>query len=786
MMMVSIELVCYQHHKELLKTNQETQTIRSRTSSLEDLNQELISKISATTTSRVAEKLQEIITKRNKEKLSISHLESLSTLIELPQLINQNSSLLEPALKLKLRTTNNRLTQTIDHQVNRALHSQRDQLIHQLAKPELNLQATIRIIHLLKKFVNQELLGFIYLASRFKVLIHSLELIQPIKRWIEVWRAFVGDTISIYQHIFPAEDNHLNYFLTEAIHLQSHHLTNQIQSINSTSILNSLLIQLTYCGNAFGKHGIDFTLTHLSPLFISRTESIIRNGFQIGVQNFRNDLQPFIISSLTKRRSSSSSSIITGSLVSSSSEADLPKPSELLKQSPNDQDLRTELISLFPILVRFINTHLSTLNELRLIPISGSYSIISEYQCNGFEEIHQELSKLVQIYKDTTTTVNDDDSGIRKFKEGVFVFIYLWAYNILPVLERSLRVDIYQDLNISQPSSRFIDLVKKSKGLLGSIFPDLAESCAGQIDSTHDQNLMVEDVIDDGKMEINIETEIETEKEEKSLDVVSHTRQQNQNEKEVEEEKVEGEKEEVKGSDPTTIPQQQDDQEKEGSSLPEENPHTHQEDQLKSNKQDPISPTRQHNRMMKEEEAKEAKEKEKVKVQKKGTEEREEVVKVIEAKEEVKAVEEEEVKETKEEVKEERKTKEKDKEEKEEKETKEEKEKEKEKEKEEKEEKETKEKEKEEKEKETKEDQITIPHHQDDQGKEVPLPEDNNHPTQVKEEVNQDHSKATNQDLVSPTRQQQKKKKKKKSTNKATRNQDPGSTSSATPLEPTV
>jgi hypothetical protein len=348
-----------------------------------------------------------------------------------------------------------------------------------------------------------------------------------LRRWIELWRSFVGDTLSIYHDIFlsppsskskqhspPSEPSSqslddpqtpLNFFLSQALDLQTSFLHTHLDSILSVSSLSSLLTQLAYCAVAFGKWGIDFTVT-VCPLIVSRLEQLVSLRIQLGLRQLSLDLKPIISPTPTsahslnhrngglqiRRRSlnpfsSSTHSTFVGlenSLISPDA------INRVLKLKPTQLDARrsesflSDWLSLFPPLVRFVNVQLTALNELRLLPVAGSYASLADAQFEALSAATDELRNLVHVLPESRTThpeehkPEDDEETEDQEKRSAYRLrlvtyrmLLLWTRNLLPTLERALRVDIYHQLDINSPQPRFLDLCDQAERLLTEIFP---------------------------------------------------------------------------------------------------------------------------------------------------------------------------------------------------------------------------------------------------------------------------------------------------------------------------
>lgn len=486
----------------------------------------------------------------------------------------------------------------IRNQVDRSLQSLTHQSLNRLSHKDLKLSSAIRTIVTLRRLssifsqsdhhqanhpiqpISEPELRMAFLISRWQALsetLHELELSSSIssssssildlqappqdllnqssltqldedrlkflRRWLEIWREIVGDTLSIYLDIFldptsniiipsslpnpphqPSQPHHslpqflddpqtpLNFFLTQAVDLPRLTLNHHLDYLVSVSSLNSLLTQLAYCGGAFGKWGLDFTRT-LCPLIIDRLERLVNLRIHLGLRQFSLDLKPIIayLPSSTKTKnfqtrrrsinpflsinhSSASLGGLENALISTDSLKRVLnlKPVELDPGSGSGSEkLNISWLNLFPPLARLVNSQLSALNELRLLPAAGSYQRISDGQFECFKSVTEELRKIVLVLPETrldagsflgagseNETLNSEDPEKRseyQYRLVIYRFILLWSRNILPFLERALRVGIYADLGLTSIDPRFLDLCTQTESLLRQIIPSAGD-----------------------------------------------------------------------------------------------------------------------------------------------------------------------------------------------------------------------------------------------------------------------------------------------------------------------
>ncbi|WAQ90592.1 hypothetical protein PtA15_12A582 [Puccinia triticina] len=513
-----------------------------------------------------------ILAHRNTARAILDQLSTFENLVEAPQLIataisNQlPSQAILLARKLSQLPTHTPLIQTINAAVSRSLQALRDQSLSSLSQPSLlSLPTALPTINILRSLstpfqhppnhhqitvqpISEPELRLAFLTARWQALADNLRQLSPppppppppppttaatsqpdeehlkfLRRSLELWRAFVGDSLSIYHHIFldplrcPTPPSHhpsphslddpqssLNCFLTQALDLQSSLLQTHLGSILSVSSLNSLLTQLAYCAAAFAKWGFDFTLA-VCPLIVSRLEELISARIHLGLRQLSLDLKPLISPTPTgaaahplnrngglqlRRRSlnpfpSSTHPTFVGlehSLLSPDALSRLLKLKPAQLDLPRAESFATDWLSLFPPLVRFVNSQLTALNELRLLPVAGSYAPIAQAQLDALCAATDELRSLAHILpacpqpeehepEEGEETGDEEKRSACRLRRVTHRLLLLWTRNILPALERALRVGIYQQLEIHSPQPRFLDLLDQAERLLAQILP---------------------------------------------------------------------------------------------------------------------------------------------------------------------------------------------------------------------------------------------------------------------------------------------------------------------------
>ncbi|KAG0142308.1 hypothetical protein CROQUDRAFT_239748 [Cronartium quercuum f. sp. fusiforme G11] len=320
------------------------------------------------------------------------------------------------------------------------------------------------------------------------------ERLKFLKRWIENWRELIGDTISIYNEIFinytknDSIDNlsqdidypsyflndsltPLNFFSTQSINLLIKTLEHHLPLLLTVTSLSSLLTQLSFCSTAFIKWGLDFAGL-IKPIFVNSLERLIKIRMEISLQEFIKDLKlnqhqtlsqtptspSFERTNFQNRRKSLKPIILDyNRLIAPDSFKQVLSLNlnQLLPPSSTELNFPTHLLLLFTPLAKLINNQFISLNELRLLPIKESYSNLSNYQLSILKKVNEEIQKLLKNLE-----------GLEEGRKIINQFIIVWSRYVLPILERSLRIEIYSELNFDKASQDFLSLLNDAESLI--------------------------------------------------------------------------------------------------------------------------------------------------------------------------------------------------------------------------------------------------------------------------------------------------------------------------------
>lgn len=336
----------------------------------------------------------------------------------------------------------------VREEVDVEVKSLRARIIEGLRGRGLKLPSAVRSIGLLRRMAESEPgstasgalseaeLRLTFLASRWDCLRSQLEQLEVsasaggnseermryLKRWVEVWREVIGDTVGIYSEIFlsasaceeskdaaasPLElqDPHapLPIFLSQCLQALQRLLEAQLPHISSVASLASLQTQLSYCSAAFSKFGFEFR--HLpNSLITARVRTVTEERFSAATAAFAKDIQRAL--SLSGARGGKAR-FVPGALIGDDDartsilgldEGTLP-PSAVRKgkagQARQWQSSQPpSYIALFPPLARLLNAHAQALNELRLLPLASLCPTLRAEQVAALASCTQELSSI--------------------------------------------------------------------------------------------------------------------------------------------------------------------------------------------------------------------------------------------------------------------------------------------------------------------------------------------------------------------------------------------------------
>lgn len=260
------------------------------------------------------------------------------------------------------------------------------------------------------------------------------------KRWIEVWREIVGETITMYAEVFlgsgsgggggvkrAQEDSNgtpllrahalsptapLHLFLSSALDSLSTVLARAIAGLNSSSALSSLVTQLTYCSHSFARYGLDFRqVIQLRERVELRIGRIVALEWEAAGRKWEKEWRDAwghsggaIMTAAKARRSGRvplTDWLVVPEGLSTALSTPTPPPPTSSYDSPPTESWHHQpspSIALFPPLARFLNAHATALNSLRLLPPVSLFTPLRRAQAIELDRATQVLSAFTDAW----------------------------------------------------------------------------------------------------------------------------------------------------------------------------------------------------------------------------------------------------------------------------------------------------------------------------------------------------------------------------------------------------
>lgn len=482
-----------------------------------------------------------IITSRTRLNLVRNNIASIEDILSIPRLVSTciRSGWWSEAVDLAFRareledilkgqavqretaTSRRSLLGKVRADVEDELETLRSRIIEGLRGRGLKLPSAVRSIALLRRLsteapsnspkgvkskgLSEPELRLTFLVSRWDCLRFQLEQLEmsagsaassddrlrSVKRWIEVWREVVGETVTIYTEIFltpgispdpsnPNDENaHSAYkeaysplalsgpssplvvFLAQAQGALTSLLQHQLPQIAAASSLVSVQTQLAYCAAAFSKFGFDFR--HIPNRAIaSRLLEIAFERFDFAVETFRKELSRCF--TLSGARGGKPRLVINAMVSAESWDSILAlEESEIASADITKSSHPPAFIALFPPLAKLINGYSAALNELRLLPITSLYPTVVRALRSSLTECAAYMVQFVQTASESQQTYPDEEHDdqtsmqtmiLRKssliLSKRIIPWI-LWALNeiVYPDIDKTRWQDANSNLNVS-------------------------------------------------------------------------------------------------------------------------------------------------------------------------------------------------------------------------------------------------------------------------------------------------------------------------------------------------
>ncbi|QRV94841.1 hypothetical protein RhiJN_22859 [Ceratobasidium sp. AG-Ba] len=313
----------------------------------------------------------------------------------------------------------------------------RASLLMSLREPA-KLPALAKAINLLRrmKALEENQLALAFLTGRVSNLNASIAAIERdgadqleeapkyLKRYVDVFRENLHEIVTQFSTIFlerPGTDDakptieSQNHLLGEL----AHHVVDTLHSvlqftlphISDPSALNTLLSQLSYCGSAFARIGLDFR-PMLPMLFEQAVLKNVSKALEEGAATFSQRLH-----NMQRLHKLPSLWLVTPEQAS-----DPPRPSK--SEMLQNVHLPPPLLSAYPPISTLVNAHITALNNLRLLSPSNILPQVYEIFCKSLAD----SSELLFVYargvvaaektKARRTSVDGEDEQNRSILAG--------------------------------------------------------------------------------------------------------------------------------------------------------------------------------------------------------------------------------------------------------------------------------------------------------------------------------------------------------------------------------
>lgn len=490
-----------------------------------------------------------ILSSRSRLALVRSHIASIEDVLSIPRLVStcvrggwwteamdlayrarDLEQILRPSAKSALqhswepgKPSRRDLLGKVREEVDVEVKTLRARIIEGLRGRDLKLPGAVRSISLLRRISQSEPgssagatigalgepeLRLTFLASRWDCLRSQLEQIEVtasaggsseermryLKRWVEVWREVVGDTVGIYGEIFlsPASGEAtlavevsqlelhdpytpLPIFLSQSLQVMRRLLEAQLPQITSIASLASLQTQLSYCSAAFSKFGFEFRQLPNS-LINARVRNVTEERFNSATATFAKDTQRALTMSGAR---GGKARFVPGALIGddnarasilSLDEATLPPSDAKHKKAAHARQWQTSqppsYITFFPPLARLLNGHAQALNELRLLPLAALYPALRAQQAATLTSCVEDLSNIatraLQALNNAQWSPNPD-AEFREEQEAQSTILRRFALvlvrTVVPWCRWALRQGVFPDID-SQEEEGYNNVVE--------------------------------------------------------------------------------------------------------------------------------------------------------------------------------------------------------------------------------------------------------------------------------------------------------------------------------------
>lgn len=469
-------------------------------------------------------KTENVLTQRKKARVVLDQHEKLRDLLDIPILIDTcvRNGYFAEALSLashasSLSTTSGPtlvIVTAILAEVRQSISQMLYSLLSTLYEPSRKLPALWKAVNFLRKMDafdskdSEEQIGLAFITGRETCLLSNLDSVKRdilrlsssdklseqegddmtryLKKYVDLWREGVYDIITQFTTIFlerssttsaskqddsipPSPPQYLHTMLSNfALRALQAHLIPLLESglsRVSLSSLPSLLTQLTYCANAFGRVGMDFRAL-LANVFSDAVQIGVTDQIQTSTNSFTallkektGDPAPpgsLASSPISPRRRSGAGPKLPSTFLVSSANPSATSPMAVTATSiPKEFHAPPSILASFPPIADLTNALLMTLNNLRLLaPLSLQTPLAS-----ALDESLAEGGKAITVYAQAVVgnvRLTDDADEVKQIVDGALASGEAYFRVFVPFMRRALSQGVYgkvADYRVLPPSS---------------------------------------------------------------------------------------------------------------------------------------------------------------------------------------------------------------------------------------------------------------------------------------------------------------------------------------------
>jgi hypothetical protein len=407
-----------------------------------------------------------ILAERSKAALVLENHDKLMDILEIPQLIDTcvRNGAYQDASDLASHTTNLvkrfpdvSIIRNVEEEVKHSIRTMMAQLLTVLREP-VKLPALHTAVKFLRKMGpwTEEELAVIFIASRNAHLDSTFTTIERdladpsryIRKYVDAFRENVHDVFNQYSTIFldsstsSQDPRNLRQFLflfaQDKIDTLLRRLDTYLPQVEDATSLTSILTQLTYCSQSFGRIGLDFRSLLTTP-FSNAVLTSSRSEFDTAATRLQ-----MSISEAGRTNKAPSSWLLSGSSASIP-----PFPNRIDPNGPIHTP--PPILASFPPLAIYLNALLAAFNTIRLLPPSH---LLGELSATLSTSLAVSLEALLFYSMNVTSSsaspllrrsFDGDDTKEKQDKEKKVVLVTGGAMVkvLIPFVQRALIEGIY-------------------------------------------------------------------------------------------------------------------------------------------------------------------------------------------------------------------------------------------------------------------------------------------------------------------------------------------------------